>query len=132
MDQALRDHTEANEHATMQRNLASGQAGGGRTLNIPKFSTVGDIPGSSYNSGVTIGAECSGVHCSIPISPASHPQDPSMVRLGNSSLQIQQGGAPSHLQAYGQILDPRTGEMQQSQSERGRHIYRRYLERLYR
>ena len=131
MDQAMQSQTDADQHANAQRALANGQAGGGRTLNIPKYLPAGEIPGPSYNNAVSIGAECNGPHCSSPISPTSlkfYPQNPSMVRLGNSSPPTQQGG--SRLLEYGQIRDPRSGQVVDCHSDQGRQVYRRYLRRL--
>jgi len=135
MDQAMQAQTDADHQANAQRALANGhangQTGGGRTLQIPKYLPAGEIPGPSYNNAVSIGAECNGPHCSSPISPTSpkfYPQNPSMVRLGNSSLQTQQGG--SRLLAYGQIRDPRSGEVVDCHSDQGRQVYHRYLQRV--
>ncbi len=41
----------------------------GRTLNVPKISAPGTVPGPSYNGGEYIGEKCVGNHCSTPIEP---------------------------------------------------------------
>ncbi len=41
----------------------------GRTINIPKLSAPGTVPGPSYNGGSYIGEKCVGPHCAIPIEP---------------------------------------------------------------
>ena len=47
------------------------QDSNGRTLNVPKVLPPGVVPNASYNGGVTIGEECDGPHCSIPVVPTS-------------------------------------------------------------
>ena len=44
--------------------------GGGRTINVPKVYD-GDVPGPSFNGAVTVGEECVGAHCSVPIEPTT-------------------------------------------------------------
>lgn len=43
----------------------------GRTLNVPKTTSRGIIPSNTYNSGITIGQKCVGVHCAIPVPPTA-------------------------------------------------------------
>lgn len=43
------------------------QKGGGRTINVPKQLPSGKIPDSSYNSAITIGEPCKGIHCALPV-----------------------------------------------------------------
>ncbi len=43
------------------------QKGGGRTINVPKQLPSGKIPGSSFNSALTIGEPCKGIHCALPV-----------------------------------------------------------------
>ena len=43
----------------------------GRTLNVPKILSRGIIPSDTYNSGITIGQKCIGVHCAIPVPPTA-------------------------------------------------------------
>jgi hypothetical protein len=45
------------------------QTAGGRTLNVPKTLPENTVPDASYNSAVTTGSPCQGLHCAIPVTP---------------------------------------------------------------
>ena len=152
MDQSIKQYDNQESSDLYDLQLALGkipvkkQDGGGRTLNVPKYLPDNVIPGSSFNSGHTIGRECVGPHCGVPIKPTAYnymttisklPESPPGVvsqipggyRQGNSDSMMlypnQNGGTP-----FSDIIDPFTLKKYPIKSHKGDKILKRYLSRI--